>query len=64
MKRLVLVTLAVLSVTCKSRVKGPTVAAAPKVTAAAEPISVPQTPVQLPPAQPVPPEAVPPEPAG
>ena len=59
---LVLVTLAVLTLGCKARAKGPTVAAAPKVAAAAEPISVPQTTVQLPPAQPVPPEAVPPEP--
>jgi len=59
---LALVTLAVLSLGCKGRIKGPAVAAAPRVAAAAEPISVPQTPVQLPPAQLVPPEAVPPEP--
>jgi len=59
---LALVALVVVSLGCKGRVKGPAVAAPPRVAAAAEPISVPQTPVRLPPAQPVPPEAVPPEP--
>lgn len=63
MKGAILVTLAVvMSLGCKGRIRGPAVAPAPRVAVTAEPVSVPQTAVQLPPAQPVPAEAVPPEP--
>jgi hypothetical protein len=44
------------------RAKAPAIPAAPVAVASAEPLSVPQTTVHLPPWQPIPAEAVPPEP--
>jgi hypothetical protein len=57
--------MAVLAAGCKrNRPKVTPAAAAAVAVAAAEPLSVPQTAVRLPPPQPIPPEAIPPEEPG
>jgi hypothetical protein len=58
MKWMAVLALAVAAVGCKGKAKTPAVAPLPR--AAAEPVSVPQTTVRLPPEQPVPPGATPP----
>ena len=56
--------MAVLAAGCKRNRPKVTPAAAAPVAVAAEPLSVPQTAVRLPPPQPIPPEAIPPEEPG